>query len=122
MCEEKYIPWDAYMQSKLSNIYFTRKLAENLKQENRENVKVCSLHPGVVRTELGRYMYEGKPVKKFFTYLFIGPLFYLMTKSPYYGTQTSLHCCLTPFDLLENGAYYSDCKIKKETLKPNWKE
>jgi len=24
MCEKKYVPWDAYMQSKLSNVYFTR--------------------------------------------------------------------------------------------------
>ena len=24
MCEKTYVPWDAYMQSKLSNVYFTR--------------------------------------------------------------------------------------------------
>jgi len=67
-------------------------------------------------------MYDGKPIKKFCTYFFGGPLFYLMTKSPYAGTQTSLHCCLMPYDAIDNGAYYADCKVKKETFKPDWKE
>jgi len=34
MCEKTYIPWEAYMQSKLSNVYFTKQLAENLEKEN----------------------------------------------------------------------------------------
>jgi protochlorophyllide reductase len=67
-------------------------------------------------------MYDGKPVKKCCTYFLGAPFFYLMTKTPYQGTQTSLHCCLMPFDFINNGAYYADCKVKKETLKPEWKD
>lgn len=57
--EKSYVPWDVYSQSKLSNILFTRELEKRLKKEGATNVKVCALHPGVVRTELGRYMFEG---------------------------------------------------------------
>jgi len=27
-----------------------------------------------------------------------------------------------PYDFIDNGAYYADCKVKKETFKPDWKE
>jgi hypothetical protein len=29
---------------------------------------------------------------------------------------------LEAFDKLESGKYYSDCKVKKETLNKDWKE
>ena len=47
----------AYEQSKLANIYFTRHLATLLPK----NVKTVSLHPGIVRTELFRYIYDYYP-------------------------------------------------------------
>ena len=88
-----------------------------------KNVKVCSLHPGVVRTELGRYMFEGAPVKKVAFLVFGFPFFRLMTKSPWWGTQTSLHCCLIPFEKLESGKYYADCKVKQEKWpNTNWEK
>ena len=55
--DKDYAPWVAYGQSKLANIYFTKELAKRLPS----NVKTVSLHPGVVRTELGRYMLDGSP-------------------------------------------------------------
>ena len=50
--ESAYGAWTAYGESKLANILFTNEL-------NRRNiVQSVSLHPGVVRTELARYIYE----------------------------------------------------------------
>jgi len=84
--EKKYVPWEVYSQSKLANIYFTRELDKRLKKDGVNNVKVVSLHPGVVRTELGRYMFEGKPIKKAMFMVFGLPFFMLLTKSPWWGT------------------------------------
>lgn len=52
MRDKNYQPWDAYGQSKLANIMFTYQLAKRLKPA--DNITVNALHPGVVRTELGR--------------------------------------------------------------------
>ena len=79
---------------------------------------MCALHPGVVRTELGRYMFENAPVKKAVVMTVGFPFLMLMTKNPWWGTQTSLNCCLMPFEKLESGKYYADCKVKKEKF-PN---
>lgn len=106
--KKDYKMWPVYMQSKLANVYFTKHFAKLLQDGKVENVKVCSLHPGVVRTELGRYMFGNKIVEAVFR-IVTAPFFYLMTKNPWEGTQTSLHCCLMPFNQIESGSYYSDC-------------
>ena len=82
MWETKYNDWGAYGASKLANVYFTKKLAQQLQADNIHNIKTVSLHPGVVRTELGRHMNKGAMM-----YL-MAPVFYLLTKNPWYGTQT----------------------------------
>jgi NAD(P)-dependent dehydrogenase (short-subunit alcohol dehydrogenase family) len=121
-CEKSYVPWDAYSASKLSNIYFTRELAKRLEKQGVSHVKTCSLHPGVVRTELGRYMYEGRRCRQIMVYTLIGPIFYFCTKTPWQGSQTQLSCCLMPFGELENGKYYSDCKVLQEKLNSDWEK
>lgn len=49
----KYDEGEAYNQSKLANIMFTRELAKRL---NGTGVTVNALHPGIVSTELTRHM------------------------------------------------------------------
>ena len=49
--EKSYDRWQAYGQSKLANILFTRSLAKRLEGTN---VTVNSLHPGSIATELQR--------------------------------------------------------------------
>jgi len=47
-----------YAASKLLNIVHAKYLAKKMKAENKQ-VEVLTLHPGVVDTELGRYVVEG---------------------------------------------------------------
>ncbi|XP_033362718.1 retinol dehydrogenase 12-like [Bombus vosnesenskii] len=51
--EKTYEPGEAYAQSKLANILFTQELANKLKGTG---VTVNAVHPGIVRTEITRYM------------------------------------------------------------------
>lgn len=84
MAEKEYVPWTSYFYSKLANVYFTRQLAKNLQDQGVKHVKTVSLHPGVVRTELGRYMYGDSKYKKA-KLMLIYPLFWFFTKTPTQG-------------------------------------
>ena len=53
MRERSYSAWEAYGQSKLANILFTYELARRL-SPTFPQITVNCLHPGVVKTELGR--------------------------------------------------------------------
>ena len=53
MMEKNYTGDNSYRASKLANVYNTKTLAQNLKGTN---IKTVSLHPGVVRTSLGRHV------------------------------------------------------------------
>lgn len=49
----KYKPWNAYGDSKISNLYFTFELDRKLK-ENNLNIITTAAHPGWTKTELQR--------------------------------------------------------------------
>ncbi len=53
MYGRKYDPWEAYGQSKLANVLFTYEAVRRLGPGSA--VTVNALHPGVVKTELGRW-------------------------------------------------------------------
>ena len=65
--EKSYSPFLAYGQSKLANILFTRSLAKRLAGTS---VIANCLHPGVIRTELGRHFFIGtiKKARAMITY------------------------------------------------------
>ncbi|CRL06704.1 CLUMA_CG019438, isoform A [Clunio marinus] len=102
MSEKSYSKWGAYGQSKLANILFARELGKKLEGTG---VVVNSLHPGVVKTELGRHMSAN------FQRFFMKPFSFLY-KTPWEGAQTQICVALDPD--LENvtGKYFSDCKEK----------
>jgi len=54
--EKHYNRYSIYAGTKLANVLFTKELAKKLEGTG---VKTVCLHPGVVRTELGRYILEG---------------------------------------------------------------
>lgn len=51
--EQEYDPGQAYYQSKLANVLFTKELSKRLQGSG---VTVNALHPGIVSTEIIRHM------------------------------------------------------------------
>ncbi|TKS73423.1 Retinol dehydrogenase 13 [Collichthys lucidus] len=98
--EKDYDPWKSYRQSKLANVLFTRELANRLQGTG---VTTYSLHPGVIRTELGRHLWPTMPLWKRVVYK---PLVFLI-KSPTEGAQTTIYCAVEESLQNESGLYYS---------------
>lgn len=68
-----------------------------------------SLHPGVIKTELGRHLDE--------TYFrgasFIaGLIFAPFRKTPEQGAETTIYCALDEGVAEHNGLYYANCALK----------
>ncbi|XP_048778378.2 retinol dehydrogenase 12-like [Ostrea edulis] len=101
--EKSYSRTQAYAQSKLANILFTRELSKRLKGTG---VTANSLHPGVVITELARYI-PG--------YNIAWPLFIFIMKFPREGAQTSIQCAVEETLESVSGKYFSDCAVSKES-------
>ncbi|KAK7602730.1 hypothetical protein V9T40_006704 [Parthenolecanium corni] len=102
--EKCYTPIGAYAQSKLANVLFSNELAERL--ENR-GVNVYSLHPGIVRTELGRHL--NKSFIPGIRYV-VRCVLYPFEKTPEQGAQTTIYCAISEDVAEETGYYYRDCK------------
>ncbi|XP_023153827.2 retinol dehydrogenase 12 [Amphiprion ocellaris] len=102
-----YSPLESYRQSKLANVLFSRELARRL---SGTGVSSFSLHPGVIRTELGRHVEGWFPL--------LGALLrlpsLLLMKTPWQGCQTTVFCAVTPGLEERSGRYFSDC-AEKET-------
>ncbi|XP_050514588.1 retinol dehydrogenase 11 isoform X1 [Diabrotica virgifera virgifera] len=104
-----YSPMGAYSQSKLSNILFTKELATRLKENNIQGVNIYSLHPGVIRTNLGRHVSK----KIYFPglhWLWRNVAPYII-KNPEQGAQTQIYCAVDEKCANETGLYYSNCKV-----------
>ncbi|XP_050435983.1 retinol dehydrogenase 12-like isoform X2 [Adelges cooleyi] len=103
--DKKYTPTGAYGRSKLANILFTLELATRLEGTG---VNVYAVNPGVVHTNLSRYV--DQTVFPGASWLYNG-FTKLIVKTPRQGCQTTLHCALDSGCANETGLYYSDCKI-----------
>ncbi|KAH3855034.1 retinol dehydrogenase 12-like [Dreissena polymorpha] len=109
--EKLYSPMNAYAQSKLANILFTRELDRRLKGTS---VTAVSLHPGVVATELTRYI-EIPIYFRLPAYVLYNGLIQHLMKTPTAGAQTTLHCALEPEVEQQSGKYFSDCAVLEPT-------
>jgi len=98
--KKPYQPMEAYSQSKLANILFANELARR-----ESSLAVFSVHPGVVKTELSRTIYEVYGPLRYYLMKLLAP-FLKTAKS---GAQTSIHCAIEDLDKLESGGYFADC-------------
>lgn len=105
--KKKFDTKQAYCQSKLANVLFTRELAKRLQGTG---VTVNATHPGVVATELGRH--TGLHQSQFSSSV-LSPFFSLLVKSPELGAQPSVYLAVA--EELEGltGKYY-DVMNEKE--------
>ncbi len=99
-----YSPWTAYGQSKLANALFARELAKRVGGKRTAN----SLHPGVIKTKLGRHMPLGVRIAMSVT----GPLW---LKSIPQGAATQCYVATNPALAGVSGEYFSDCNIARPT-------
>lgn len=72
-------------------------------EANINGVNIYSLHPGLIRTELGRYIdksvFRGA---RFLSQLFLRPF----SKTPEQGAQTTIYCAVDEKAAAETGLYY----------------
>jgi retinol dehydrogenase-13 len=104
--DKNYNPMESYKQSKLANILFTLELS---KRFENTSVKVVSVSPGIVFTNLGRYHIQTYGYISYLKLLLMYPLIKYAFKSPSEGAQTSIFCCTEDYDKLKNGQLYRNC-------------
>jgi len=105
--KEAYVPWGAYGASKAANILFTRELARRLEAAGVP-VTANALCPGLVATDLGRYLVEAAPWwQKPITSLII-PVMMARAKGIPDGASTALHLALAPELEGVTGGYFVD--------------
>ncbi|KAM7403793.1 hypothetical protein PAMA_004295 [Pampus argenteus] len=94
-----YQLFQKYCHSKLCNILFTYELAKRLQGTD---VTCYSLHPGAIKTEIGRY-------SGFWWRLFLAPIIFLFFVDAESGAQTTLHCALEQNIEHLSGHYFTYC-------------
>ena len=102
----KYSGWDAYYQSKLAQVLYSRFQANLLKNSNISSV---SIHPGWVQTPLIKHTL---PVF-FQDYLFYPVLRMSGMVDTWRGCQTTMHCLLDESIPNNSGQFYSQVGIYK---------
>jgi NAD(P)-dependent dehydrogenase (short-subunit alcohol dehydrogenase family) len=98
-----YSSWTFYGQSKIANLLFAAELARKLKGTKKT---ANSLHPGVIKTNLGRHM---NPVVR--GALSIGGV--IAMKSIPEGAATQCYVAVNPGAATISGEYWADCNVAK---------
>ena len=98
---DDYNPWKAYGRSKLANILFAKELGRRLAGSGKT---ANALHPGVIRTNLGRSM---PPLFRGVLSMFAP----LALKSVEQGAATQCYVATHPSLATVSGEYFADCNI-----------
>lgn len=112
--KKEYSKWGAYCQSKLANVMFSYELSRRLQNSG---ITVNTLHPGVVATELGRYLFPSLSSEEELPW-WSKPLLSVATSfllTPEQGAQTSIYLASSPDVTGVTGKYYDSCKPKNSS-------
>ncbi len=101
--EHDYSRWRSYGRSKLANLLFAVELAKRFEGSERT---ANAVHPGVIRTNLGRHLH---PVMNAM-YAATGAIY---AKSPEQGAATTCYVATDPGLGAVSGKYFSDSNVAK---------
>jgi WW domain-containing oxidoreductase len=107
--EVGYQPWVAYGQSKMANLLFAKELARRFAGTRRT---ANAVHPGVIRTSLGRHM---PPLAR----LALGLAEPLVLKSVAQGAATEVYVAVHPGAANVSGDYFADCNVARPRVDAN---
>ena len=117
--ENNYNPIQAYKQSKLCNILFTNYLEQiYLRKDSKlSRINAYSISPGIVLTNLGRYILNESILKQIVFILFY-PIIWYIFKRPRQGAESIIYCAiesnsnLNAIESIVNKKlyYFRDCK------------
>ena len=111
MQESNYEAMKAYKHSKLAVCLFTHHLSQLLRGSS---VTVNTVSPGHVWTQLNRHIIRDVSlIKKCLFWCIFG----LVAKSPWFGAQTVVHCCVAPEMERVSGLMFRECKVME--VKPH---
>jgi WW domain-containing oxidoreductase len=104
--EKGYSGWSAYGQSKLANLLFAKELARRLQGSGKA---ANAVHPGVIRTNLGRNM----SVSSIAQSIFFGVGSALALKTIAQGASTECYVAVHPSAAKITGEYFANSNLKK---------
>ena len=117
--EKSYGAWPSYSSSKLANVLFTRELQRRASDAGLDWLTAATLHPGVVDTDLWRYVVGEERLAKmkdgrdgFAGSLALGAT-RLFAKTPEEGASTQVYLAATTDDVAK-GAFYEEMKEKED--------
>ena len=110
MKTKKHHGGDAYCNSKLLNILFTKELSRRLADTN---ITTYTLHPGVIETEIFRDFFKGDNLFYTMFQILAWPFVKLVMKNAWQGAQTTIYCAVDENLDGISGKYYSDCHESK---------
>lgn len=102
--ERYYSRFEAYNNSKLANVLFTRELARRLAGTG---VTANCANPGAVRTRLYRHL-------RMLVILFY-PVYAIFFKTAWAGSQTPIAVAIDPELAAVSGKYFGECAVREES-------
>lgn len=100
-----YDSWRAYSNSKLGNLMFTFELHKRLREAGVSHVSTNAVHPGLVKTNLGRYM--SPATQKIFSFM---PNFFVLDAAT--GAQVQIDMAMSQEMEGVSGKYFADQTFK----------